>query len=107
MNASTPSRSDVMDLIVELGDEAYLGDTDTIPYAEVEARSLEIGLSVPTPVIRGLRELGILVGPRAAGPTRTRGYRSSSNDRWWGPGSSASHGGSGGGQITGFAGRVG
>jgi hypothetical protein len=38
---------------------------------------------------------------------RVRGYTTSSNDRWYGLGSSPCHGGSGGEQITGFAGRAG
>lgn len=38
---------------------------------------------------------------------RTRGFTTSSNDRWWGPGSSPSHGGSGWEQINGFAGQKG
>jgi hypothetical protein len=38
---------------------------------------------------------------------RVRGFSTSSHDRWYGPGSSKSHGGSGHEQIAGFAGRVG
>ncbi len=38
---------------------------------------------------------------------RVRGVRTSSNDRWFGPGSSSCHGGSGYEQIVGFAGRQG
>jgi len=36
-----------------------------------------------------------------------RGFTTSSNDRWYGPGSCNSHGGSGYEQIAGFAGRQG
>ena len=38
---------------------------------------------------------------------RVRGFTVSSHDRWYGPGSSPSHGGSGWEQIAGFAGREG
>ena len=33
---------------------------------------------------------------------RVRGFRTSSNDRWFGPGSDKMHGGSGGASIQGF-----
>lgn len=36
-----------------------------------------------------------------------RGFSTSSNDRWYGPGSSPCHGGSGYQQISGFAGQEG
>jgi hypothetical protein len=38
---------------------------------------------------------------------RTRGFNTSSHDRWYGPGSSPTHGGSGWEEITGMAGRTG
>lgn len=38
---------------------------------------------------------------------RTRGFTTSSHDRWYGPGSSKMHGGSGWEQINGFAGQKG
>jgi len=38
---------------------------------------------------------------------RPRGFSTSSNDRWYGPGSSPMHGGSGHEQIAGFAGPKG
>lgn len=38
---------------------------------------------------------------------RIRGFTTNSNDRWYGPGSSPSHGGSGWEQIGGFAGQTG
>jgi hypothetical protein len=106
MTPSIPTRSEILDLVVTLCDDANDAELDEIPYADVESASIGIGLSVPTPVIRMVRELGFLVGPRGAGPTRTRGYRSSSNDRWFGPGSSPTCGGSGGDSITGMAGQV-
>ncbi len=38
---------------------------------------------------------------------RVRGFTANPHDRWYGPGSSPSHGGSGWEQITGFAGQKG
>lgn len=38
---------------------------------------------------------------------QVRGFQSNSHDRWYGPGSSPTHGGSGWEQITGMAGRRG
>jgi len=40
-------------------------------------------------------------------PNKTRGFQTSSHDRWYGPGSSPTHGGSGWEEITGMAGRKG
>lgn len=40
-------------------------------------------------------------------PPSFRGFRTSSNDRWYGPGSSPTHGGSGWEQVSGFAGQEG
>jgi hypothetical protein len=38
---------------------------------------------------------------------RIRGFTTSSHDRWFGPGASPTHGGSGWEQINGFSGQVG
>lgn len=53
-----------------------------------------------------LESYGLKLAERAF-VKRTRGFTTSSNDRWWGPGSSPSHGGSGWEQINGFAGQKG
>jgi hypothetical protein len=53
-----------------------------------------------------LEGYGLTLAPRAV-EKRVRGFTTSSQDRWFGPGSSNSHGGSGHEQITGFAGRRG
>lgn len=53
-----------------------------------------------------LEGYGLKLGNRAF-VKRTRGFTTSSNDRWFGPGACNSHGGSGWEQITGFAGRKG
>jgi len=56
---------------------------------------------------RELEGYGLALVPRAK-PKKFRGIHSSSDhDRWWGPGSSKMHGGTGYEQINGFAGQKG
>jgi len=57
-------------------------------------------------VIRELQGYGLTYEGRPA-VRAVRGFTTSSNDRWFGPGSSKTHGGSGHEQIGGFAGRKG
>ena len=53
-----------------------------------------------------LEGYGLTLAKRAP-QKRTRGFTTSSNDRYFGPGSEKMHGGSGWEQINGFAGRKG
>lgn len=75
-------------------------------YAEADALALTLGQSVPTFVIRALKDYGLSMEARPV-PRHVRGYTTSSHDRWFGPGSSPSHGGSGWEQINGLAGQEG
>ena len=81
-------------------------DRTDFTFDEAVDLAAALGQSVPTLVIRDLKTFGFKMTPR---PTekRVRGYTTSSQDRYFGPGSSKSYGGSGYEQITGFAGRVG
>lgn len=57
-------------------------------------------------IIHELKAYGLKMVARQ--PVRVvRGFKSNSHDRWSGPGSSPSHGGSGWEQIIGFAGQKG
>lgn len=86
----------------------YLLDNDRTTFTFEEACELAeaIGHSVPTLVIRSLKAYGFTPGVRCP-EKRVRTISSSNHDRWFGPGSSPTHGGSGWEQITGFAGRQG
>jgi hypothetical protein len=81
-------------------------DRTEATYEEADELAAALGQSVPTLVIRKLVAAGVTVGARPMA-RRVRGFQTSSNDRYFGPGSSPSHGGSGWEQINGFAGRQG
>jgi hypothetical protein len=70
--------------------------------AEEVAESMKVHVAV---VVRALKGYGVVVNRETE--KRVRGFRTSSHDRYFGPGSSPSHGGSGWEQITGFAGQKG
>lgn len=77
-----------------------------ISFQEAEELAEAMGFSCPTNVIRELRAYGVTVGERPVA-RHVRGFQTSSNDRFYGPGSSPMHGGSGWEQISGFAGQKG
>jgi hypothetical protein len=85
----------------------YLLAEERESFTYMEADTIGKGLKVATyVVIDGLKEFGFTYEGRAS-EKRVRGYRTSSLDRWFGPGASKSHGGSGHEQICGFAGQKG
>lgn len=53
-----------------------------------------------------LESYGFKLANRAK-PSSARGFRTSSQDRWFGPGADKTHGGSGQDEITGMCGREG
>lgn len=55
---------------------------------------------------RELESWGFVLAERQA-PRQHRGFNSNPHDRWYGPGSCPTHGGSGWEEITGMAGRKG
>lgn len=85
----------------------YLVDEERTSFTYMEADIIAKGLKVATyVVIDGLKGYGFSYEGRAE-EKRVRGFTSNSHDRWYGPGSMKSHGGSGHEQITGFAGQRG
>jgi hypothetical protein len=97
----TPEYASIEDFV------EYLLDEDRTSYTHVElvalARSLQLS---PSKVRVALDDWGLHLCPRHREQT-VRGFTTSSHDRWYGPGSSSSHGGSGWEQISGFAGQKG
>lgn len=81
-------------------------DRTTFTFAEAEELAEALGLSVATPVIRGLKEYGLKMEERGTA-RRVRGCKTSPNDRYFGPGAERMHGGTGYENITGFAGQEG
>ncbi len=64
-------------------------------YTHEELQFLCFRLRATVPVVRSLlSSLGLTLGVREI-PKRTRGFTTSSNDRWFGPGADKTHGGSG------------
>ena len=88
------------------GEYLLADDRTSFTFEEACTVAESLGLSIPTPVIRGLKDYGFQMVER---PTekKVRGFRSNSHDRWSGPGACKSYGGSGWEQINGFAGQEG
>lgn len=85
----------------------YLMAEDLETFSGEELQLLNRNLRRPVHAIRTeLEDYGLKIAQRLK-PRRIRGVRTSSNDRWFGPGSSPCHGGSGYEQINGFAGQIG
>jgi hypothetical protein len=85
----------------------FLMAEERVSFSFVEADTIAQGLKIATyVVIEGLKSYGYTYEGRAS-EKRVRGYTSNNHDRWYGPGSMKSHGGSGHEQITGFAGQKG
>lgn len=81
-------------------------DRDEFSFEEAEQLAKALGHSTATLAIRALKDYGLRMMPRQA-PKRVRGFTTSSHDRWYGPGASPMHGGSGWEQISGFSGQEG
>lgn len=75
-------------------------------FEEATELATALGQSNPSAVIRELRTYGLRMEERPV-ERHVRGFKSNSHDRWFGPGSSPTHGGSGHEQINGFAGQRG
>lgn len=85
----------------------FLLDNDRTEFSFEEAELLAKELGVPVgSAIQALKEYGLSMSFRQE-PKRVRGFLTSSHDRWYGPGSSPMHGGSGWEQISGFGGDEG
>ena len=85
----------------------YLVDDERTTYSCQELQCLCYSLSMSTrPIKEMLSDWGLTLAGRAKAK-RVRGLNTNSHDRWYGPGSSPTHGGSGWEQINGFAGQKG
>lgn len=80
-------------------------DETNFSFEEAEAVAEESGIHVSS-VVQAVKGYGLTMMERPV-EKRVRGFRTSSNDRFFGPGSSPMHGGSGAEQINGFAGQKG
>ncbi len=80
----------VADMLV---DDALQDDRTEVLYADIESAGQRNGVH-PATLIKVIVKLGATIGER---PTirRVRGFTSSSNDRWFGPGADRCHGGAG------------
>jgi hypothetical protein len=92
--------------IEAFGEFLLAEERTTFTFDEACALAKALGYSLPTPVIRGLKGYGFTMEERRE-ERRVRTISTSSHDRWYGPGSCKTHGGSGWEQIAGFAGRAG
>lgn len=82
-------------------------DDDRETFTHVELRALAMNTQQSGSKIRPMLEgYGLKLAIREP-EKHVRGFGTNSHDRWHGPGSSATHGGSGWEQINGFAGRRG
>jgi hypothetical protein len=85
----------------------FLADDDREEFSHEDLIRLNMSTRTQVSVVRAeLESYGFRLAERMPA-RRVRGFRTSSNDRFFGPGSSPSHGGSGHEQIVGFAGRKG
>jgi hypothetical protein len=78
-------------------------DETTAPWVVLDEIAKELGCATYA-VIAEARKQGLTVGERGV-PRKVRTISSNSHDRWSGPGSCPTHGGSGYEQISGFAGE--
>ena len=85
----------------------YLDDCERESFTHHELKCLNYSLSRPTKdVLAELRDLGLTLELRVE-ERKFRTFSTSPHDRWFGPGSSPTHGGSGWEQIGGMAGQAG
>lgn len=90
----------------EFAEECLGNDRVEFTYEEALKLAREAGFSVALPAIQWLKDFGMTMAVREPAKS-VRGFRSSNHDRYFGPGSSPMHGGSGYEQISGFAGQEG
>jgi hypothetical protein len=85
----------------------FLADDDREDFTHEDLLRLNMATACTVAAVRSeLESYGFRLAVREP-EKRVRGFNTNSNDRWYGPGACRSHGGSGGEQITGFAGRKG
>lgn len=86
--------------------DAFVEDNESGEFTHDDLAVLNYRLRLPVSVIKAELE-GWGMSMKLRKECLVRGFRSNNHDRWSGPGSCESHGGSGSDQITGFAGRKG
>lgn len=92
--------------IAEFAEELLEEDRTSFTFDEADAVAVFNGVLTAV-VIRELLTYGFTYEGRAK-VRATRGFTANSHDRWFGPGSSPTHGGSGGTAVlSGFSGRNG
>ena len=85
----------------------FLADEDRTEFTAAELMELSAGVRKTSMACRkALESYGFRLATRLI-PQSIRGVQSNDNDRWYGKGSSPSHGGSGWEQVNGFAGEKG
>jgi hypothetical protein len=90
--------------IHQFGEELLDDERTVVEYEEAVELAGELRIH-PSVVLRELKGFGFELHREP--PRRVRGINTSSNDRFFGPGSMPSHGGSGWETIQGFGGREG
>lgn len=84
---------------------SFLNDEERKEYTKLEMQKLGLSLKKTDMAIsKQLKERGFSIVQQVP-VKKVRGFSTSSHDRWYGPGSCNSHGGSGAEQITGFSGK--
>lgn len=102
---STKLLANAQAAVVSLVDDK-LGDEETMfTFAEASKIAEDVGIHVST-IVKLAKEAGLDYAGREV-PKEVRGFHANSHDRWYGKGSSATHGGSGWEQISGFSGQTG
>jgi hypothetical protein len=101
-----PTKAELESAVLVLGEELLDNERMSFTFAEAEALADALGYSTATPVIRALKTIGFAMDERKP-ERRVRTVSSNPHDRWHGPGSSPTYGGSGWEQINGFAGDEG
>jgi hypothetical protein len=97
LSAGHPEFATVEDFVESLCDD----DRTEFNHRELQCLAHRTGKTVPS-VREELEEFGLTLERRAV-KREGRGFKVSSHDRWFGPGSSPTHGGGGGGAIIGMA----
>ena len=84
----------------------FLVDDERTQYTKLEMQHLAVSVEKPEAWVSiQLKSWGLSIEEQRF-LKHTRGFTTSSNDRWYGPGSSNMYGGSGAEQINGFAGNA-
>jgi hypothetical protein len=91
--------------IAALVEDLLDNDETEAPWHLLDAIAAELGCATYA-VIQEAKTQGLTVGPRGVAK-RVRTISSNSHDRWHGPGSCPTHGGTGWQQVSGFAGDEG